>query len=163
MPLTRVSSRKSLWRGFAQFLADEQDGAVGDALELIEIGEPQPPLLLVFHELGAQTHARYRRTKIVTGGGKQPHAALDGAAEPRGEGIERSRRRPHFSRAFLRQERKDGVWSDRFDGVLQEHERLHHAMSGEDGDGRYPDSDQRQPFEQPEPGFPLRRQIGDGH
>src|SRR3546814_2966609 len=73
-PYTTLFRSQSLWRSLARFFTHQQDCAVGDAFELIEIGEPQPPLFLILHELGAQAHARDRRAKIVACGGKQPRS-----------------------------------------------------------------------------------------
>ena len=78
-----------LGRRLARFLAHQQDGAVGDPLQLVEIGEPPRPLLVVLDELGPEPHAGDRRAEIVAGGRDQPHAAFHRASSAAPRAVQR--------------------------------------------------------------------------
>ena len=62
-------------------LAHQPDGAVGDAVEFLEI--VQPFLAFFFRQkFDTQAHARHRRSQIMARGCDQPHAAFHGRFEP---------------------------------------------------------------------------------
>ncbi len=75
-------------RRFDRFLAHQKDRAVGNALKLVEIGEPPVALFFILDKLSSQPHAGNRRAEIVSGCRHEPHAAFHGVFEPGGKRIQ---------------------------------------------------------------------------
>ncbi len=150
-------------RDVTGLLAHEQNGAVGDPLELIEIGQPLGAVFLVGDELGPETHAGDRRAQIVTRRRDQPHAALHGALEARRQRVQGPGGGADLGRPPLRQLRQHGIGANGFNGAFEQHQRPHHAVRHEHRDRGGADGDQQQPFPERPPRHPARRQIGNRH
>jgi hypothetical protein len=140
-----------------RFFAHQEDRAVGNPLQLVEIGKPALALLRVLDELGSEPHAGDRGAEIVTCCRHEAHAAFHGALEPGGQGVQGFGRRPHLGGTTLGQCRQDTVATDRFDRAFQKHKRTDHAVGHEDRDDNGTDRDDEKPSDQAPPRHSRRR------
>ena len=107
--------------------------------------EPPAALLIVLHELGAEPHAGDRRAEIVAGGREQTHAALHRLR--RREESELSAFAVALTSPAPSLPAAPGGWrfqapSRPATALLEQHERPHHAIGDEHGDGRHPARDE---------------------
>src|SRR5258708_4793279 len=70
-PGYRAERAPSLPRGL---FAYQLNGAVSDTVQLIQVMQPLRPLLVI-EKFRAKTHARHRRSQIMSSGRNQPHPA----------------------------------------------------------------------------------------